>query len=123
MPETRRSPCPIACALDLLGDRWTLLIVRDLACGKSQFKEFRASPEGIATNILTDRLQRLVEQGLVEKRPLDETTLREGYALTKTGATLIPLLRTVADWGLKHLPGTEARMTIRDPAPRGMKRR
>jgi DNA-binding HxlR family transcriptional regulator len=62
----RRSICPVACALDLFGDRWTLLLIRDMACGKSLFKEFSASPERIATNILADRLERLVVGGLAE---------------------------------------------------------
>ena len=60
-----RSPCPLACALDLLGDRWTLLVIRDLVLGKSRFKEFVASPEGIPTNILSDRLDRLLTHGIV----------------------------------------------------------
>src|SRR5256885_15547057 len=71
MPRTRRassrstprSPCPVACSLDLLGDRWTLLVVRDLFWGKTKYGEFLASPEGIPTNILADRLQRLEVAG------------------------------------------------------------
>ena len=62
---TRRSVCPVACTLDLIGDKWTLLVIRDLMSGKSQFKDFLESPEGIATNILTSRLNRLLEHGLV----------------------------------------------------------
>ncbi len=65
--EQHRSVCPVACALDIVGDKWTLLVVRDLMCGCAHFKEFLKSPEGIATNILTDRLNRLVEHGLAEK--------------------------------------------------------
>lgn len=63
MRSEKRSPCPIAGVLDILGDRWTLLVVRDLFCGKSQYKDFAASPEKIATNILADRLHRLVQHG------------------------------------------------------------
>jgi len=66
LPEDRRSVCPIATTLDLLGDKWTLLVVRDLLfVGKRRFGEFLESPEGIPTNILTDRLRRLEEHGVV----------------------------------------------------------
>jgi DNA-binding HxlR family transcriptional regulator len=63
----RRSCCPVACTLDLIGDRWTPLVVRDLLAGKSRFADFQRSPERIATNILAARLQTLVSQGLVER--------------------------------------------------------
>jgi len=56
--STRRSPCPVACSLDLIGDKWTLLVIRDLLFGRSRFKDFAASPEGIPTNILSERLGR-----------------------------------------------------------------
>ncbi len=110
MPERRRSPCPVACTLDLIGDRWTMLLIRDMACGKRQFKEFRGSPEGIATNILTDRLSRLVEAKLVEKFAMAEDSPRESYRLTEKGESLFPVLQVLADWGLANILGTEARM-------------
>lgn len=106
----RRSPCPVACTLDLLGDRWTLLVVRDLFLGRSRFKEFMASPEGIASNILSDRLRRLHDAGLVETFPIDEEPGREAYRLTPRGRSLAPVLRAVTEWGLAHLEGTEARL-------------
>jgi DNA-binding HxlR family transcriptional regulator len=112
MEGKRRSPCPIANVLDVLGDRWTLLVVRDLACGKGLFKEFLASPEGIATNILADRLSRLVAQGLVEKRASARVPGREEYALTEKGRSLRPVLEAMACWGLEQIPGTEARMKL-----------
>src|SRR5690349_12272406 len=96
----RRSPCPLACTLDLIGDKWTLLVVRDLAHGKSLFKEFRESPEGIATNILADRLNRLVESGLAE-RSAPQGRGRTSYLLTRKGKSLLPILRALAEWGLK----------------------
>ncbi len=105
-----RSCCPIACTLDLLGDKWTLLVVRDLSLGRSHFKEFTASPEGIATNILTDRLARLVDQGLAEKFPSPEQAGREAYRLTAKGKSLKPVLKTITKWGLKNLEGTEEKM-------------
>ncbi|HLO41244.1 MAG TPA: helix-turn-helix domain-containing protein [Phycisphaerales bacterium] len=110
MRQARRSVCPVACTLDIIGDKWTLLVVRDLALGKSQFKEFMASPERIATNILTDRLGRLLEHGLVERRQSPEHEGREVYVLTGKGESLIPLLRSIALWGLEHIKGTEARL-------------
>ncbi len=105
-----RSCCPIACTLDLLGDKWTLLVVRDLLLGRSHFKEFVASPEGIATNILADRLTRLVEQELAEKFPSPEQTGRDAYRLTAKGKSLKPVLQSIIHWGLKHIDGAEEKM-------------
>lgn len=113
MPTKRRSPCPIAGVLDVLGDKWTLLVVRDLACGKSLFKEFIASPERIATNILTERLGRLLKHGLVEKYSPAEPARADAYRLTKKGSSLLPLLGSIAEWGLANIKGTEARMKLR----------
>ena len=104
----RRSSCPIACTLDLIGDKWTLLVVRDLFGGKKKFNDFLRSPERIATNILTDRLTRLEERGLVERRTSDAHAGRCDYALTAKGQTLLPVLRALADWGLQHIEGTKA---------------
>ncbi len=104
----KRSPCPVACALDLIGDKWTLLIVRDLAFGKSQFNEFLRSPERISTNILTDRLGRLVEHGLAERHTPTDHRTREVYRLTPKGLTLVPVLEMIAQWGLAHIEGTAA---------------
>ena len=105
-----RSPCPVACTLDLIGDKWTLLVMRDLFLGRTQFKEFRASPEGIATNILTDRLNRLVEAGLVEKNYAEPSAKRASYRLTERGKSLGPILKAIRDWGLKNIEGTEVLM-------------
>lgn len=110
MKRAKRSACPVACALDLIGDKWTLLIVRDMACGKALFKEFSASPERIATNILSERLDRLVRSGLAEAFSPTPATGRSGYRLTAKGKTLVPILGAVRDWGLAHIKGTEARM-------------
>jgi DNA-binding HxlR family transcriptional regulator len=106
----KRSPCPIACTLDIIGDKWTLLVVRDLACGKSLFKEFCSSPEKIATNILTDRLNRLVKHGLAERYTSTQQSVREAYRLTAKGNSLLPVLNAIVQWGLTNLKGTEARM-------------
>lgn len=110
--SSRRSNCPVACTLDLLGDKWTLLIVRDLFLGKHTFDEFMESPEGIATNILTARLNHLREQKLVRrlKDPLDGR--RVTYELTDEGRQLGLLLKAVASWGLEHFPGTKAALDV-----------
>ena len=109
MGKPRRSVCPVACTLDLLGDRWTLLVVRDLACGKAHFGELCRSPEGIATNILADRLGRLVESGLAEKYRSAKHPARDAYRLTAKGKSLGPVLTAIAEWGLAHIKGTAAR--------------
>ena len=110
-PETeRRSPCPVACSLDIFGDRWTLLIIRDLFLGRSRFKDFTASPEGIPTNILSSRFARLVDRGIVEKIPADDGTRRQAYRLTSKGQALGPIVSAIRDWGLQWEEGTEARM-------------
>jgi len=107
---SRRSVCPVACTLDLFGDRWTLLVVRDLLGGKSHFKEFLASPEKIATNILAERLARLASNGLVERYPSDELVGREAYRLTEKGRSLRALMGQLKAWGLDHIEGTDARL-------------
>lgn len=102
--------CPIACALDLLGDKWTLLVVREMACGKTLFKEFSTSPERIASNIMSDRLDRLVRSGVAEAFSPMAAAGRSGYRLTPKGKSLLPILGSLRDWGLAHIKGTEARM-------------
>jgi len=111
--SARRSICPVACALDLVGDRWTLLVVRDLFAGKNRFQEFSASPERIATNILAERLRRLVEHDFVTTEPLAERAGAVSYHLTPRGAALLPILEAIRDFGLAHIPGTEARIQPR----------
>jgi DNA-binding HxlR family transcriptional regulator len=99
-PAPRRSPCPVACSLDIFGDRWTLLVIRDLFFGRTRFKEFAASPEGIPTNILTERLERLLARSIVEQIPAEDGTKRLAYRLTKKGKALGRVLRAMRDWGL-----------------------
>jgi DNA-binding HxlR family transcriptional regulator len=106
-PASRRSPCPVACALDLFGDRWTLLVIRDLFLGRTRFKDFTASPEGIPTNLLSDRLERLTESGLISRVPL-EGGKRFAYELTEKGKALKPVLHAMKEWGLRWEEGTRA---------------
>jgi DNA-binding HxlR family transcriptional regulator len=109
--DSRRSPCPLAYCLDLWGDRWTLLIVRDLIFGRSRFKDFTSSPEGIPTNILSERLDRLLRHGLIEQIPIKHSPKRLAYRLTKKGLSLRPILRSMRDWGLKWEPTTRMYLT------------
>jgi DNA-binding HxlR family transcriptional regulator len=99
-PARRRSLCPVGCSLDIFGDRWTLLIIRDLFHGRSRFKDFSASPEGIPTNILSERLERLLAHGVIEQMPAEDGAKRLAYRLTEKGKTLGPVLKAVRDWGL-----------------------
>ena len=107
-PAERRSLCPVACSLDIFGDRWTLLIVRDLFVGRTRFKDFTASPEGIPTNILADRLERLLAHDVVEQIPAEDGTKRLAYRLTKKGKALGPTLKALRDWGLAWDKSTRA---------------
>ncbi|XVJ61024.1 MAG: helix-turn-helix transcriptional regulator [Tepidisphaera sp.] len=104
----RRSPCPVAATLDLIGDRWTLLIIRDLFAGKSRYQELAGSPEKIATNILAARLQRLQDAGLIAAAPSAQRAGSFEYTLTDRGRSLRPLVVAMRDWGLEHVPGTQA---------------
>ena len=103
MAVERRSPCPVACTLDVLGDRWTLLVIRDLFLGRTRFKDFEASPEGIPTNILSERLERLLEAGIVETAPVEEGAKRLGYRLTAKGKALLPVVHEMRRFGHEWL--------------------
>lgn len=106
MAASLRSRCPIAGALDILGDAWTLLVLRDLLFyDKHRFADFLASPERISTNILTERLKRLERCGLVERRRYRERPPRDEYVLTARGHDLLPVLRELIKWGKAHVPG------------------
>ncbi len=101
-----RSRCPVACSLDVLGDRWTLLVIRDLFAGKSRFGELMAAPEHMPTNILADRLKRLEYAGLIASTPYSEHPVRVDYHLTERGRALAPVVDAIAVWGLAQFPGT-----------------
>jgi len=103
----RRSDCAVACTLDILGDRWSLLIVRDLYFAEQlRYAELAASGEGIPTNTLAERLRRLEDAGIIERRRYSERPPRHTYRLTDRGRALGPVLRAVADWGLQHIANT-----------------
>jgi len=103
---TPRSNCPIACSLDLLGDRWTLVVLRDVLLRQRRTFSEIAADEGIATNTLTDRLERLIEAGILERRkdPRDGRSRR--YVPTECGLELIPVLVDLMVWGSKHTWGS-----------------
>lgn len=101
-----RSGCPIATTLDIVGDRWTLVVLRDLFTGKKRFSAFLASPEGIATNVLTDRLALLEQAGLVTKAPYQLRPKRHEYSLTDKGEALLPMLQEMCRWANRFVPGT-----------------
>lgn len=102
-----RSECPITNTLDLIGDKWTLLVIRDmLYLNKKTFNEFLESREGIATNILTERLKRLEEFGIITKKPYSASPLRYQYTLTPRGRDLKGVLLELVRWGNRHIEGT-----------------
>ena len=103
----KRSSCPITNVLDTLGDKWTLLVIRDLVLGKRRYQEFTSSPERIASNILADRLKKLETAGLVTRRPYQRSPARYEYLLTEKGEGLQPVLEAIIVWGEKHYPGTK----------------
>jgi len=104
-PDNRRSDCPIANSLDLLGDRWSLLIVRDLVFrGFREFGQFLAGGEGISTNILTERLERLQCAGIIVRSDHPVDGKKYVYRLTEKGIDLIPVLMQLVLWGAKYTP-------------------
>ena len=102
----------MSCVLDLLGDKWTLLLVRDLLLGKGTYTEFQRSPEGIPTNILAERLKRLQAADIIEKLPYQERPLRYRYQLTNKGRDLYPVLSAMIDWGNRYVEDTISRAEI-----------
>jgi DNA-binding HxlR family transcriptional regulator len=101
----KRTPCAVACVLDLLGDKWTLLVVRDLLwLDKHHYNEFLQTGENIPTNILADRLKRLEGAGIITKEAYQQNPVRYAYRLTPKGTALQPILKEIVTWGLRHLP-------------------
>ena len=103
----KRSSCPITNVLDTLGDKWTLLVIRDLVLGKRRYQEFTSSPEKIASNILADRLKKLETSGLVTRHAYQRNPVRYEYLLTEKGEGLKPILEAIIVWGKKHYPGSK----------------
>ncbi|CAN5734560.1 MAG: winged helix-turn-helix transcriptional regulator [Ilumatobacteraceae bacterium] len=104
--------CPVAVALDAIGDRWTLLILRELLHGDRRFTDLRNALSGVAPNLLADRLRELEAQGLVERRELPPPAARTVYALTADGRATGPVVQALARWGASRL-GPPARDPVR----------
>lgn len=104
MKNNFRSDCPIACTLDILGDKWSLLIVRDmLVQGKRTFKAFSSSPEGIAPGILSSRLKWLEENKLITKQKLPDNKKENIYLLTEKGIAIAPIITEIILWSSANL--------------------
>ncbi|MEH6682004.1 MAG: helix-turn-helix domain-containing protein [Sediminicola sp.] len=107
-PNKNRSDCPISSSLDIFGDRWSLLIVRDLMLYKTRtYGDFTKSEEKIATNILANRLQLLEENGIIIKLPYPDNKVKGLYRLSPKGIDLIPALIEIALWGVKYVSGSD----------------
>ena len=109
MNAAHRSGCPINLTLEILGDKWSLLILRDIIFGgKRHFRELLTkSQEGIASNILADRLRTLVEQGILTRSSDPSHKQKAIYSLTEQGIELLPVLAQMSVWGRKYLPVSE----------------
>jgi DNA-binding HxlR family transcriptional regulator len=92
--------------LDVVGDRWSLIIVRDMLNGKTRFGQFLASPERIATSVLTARLERLEAEGVIEARAYQDKPTRHEYRLTEMGEAMLPILQEVCRWANRFKPET-----------------
>jgi DNA-binding HxlR family transcriptional regulator len=106
MKESQRSGCPINLSLEVIGDKWSLLVIRDMMFGnRRHFRELLTnSDEGIASNILADRLQRLVDTGLVSRAPDPTHKQKVVYSLTEPAIQLVPVMAALGSWGRRHLP-------------------
>lgn len=104
----RRSGCPINLSLEVIGDRWSLLVIRDIVFGRRRhYRELLTrSEEGIASNILSDRLRRLVDAGLLTRTPDPSHRQKRLYSLTEPAIQLVPVLAQLGAWGRRHLPVT-----------------
>jgi len=109
MDDAHRSGCPINLTLEMLGDRWSLIVIRDIMFGnRRHFRELLTrSQEGIASNILADRLKRLLEAGLLTKRDDPSHRQKAIYSLAEPAIQLVPLLAQMGAWGRRHTPASE----------------
>ena len=105
MTRQFRSGCPIASTLDMVGDRWSLVILRDLLTGKTRFSQFLDSPERISPSVLSDRLAFLESDGLVAKTAYSQRPTRYEFRVTPKGEAMLPILQAMCRWGHAHVPG------------------
>jgi DNA-binding HxlR family transcriptional regulator len=120
--HANRSGCPIACALDIFGDHWALLLIRDLAFfNRHEYKDFLHTEEAISSNILSDRLRRLEDYGVIASLPHPESRRRKLYYLTEKGKDLVPVLVSIARWSEQHLgkvvkiPPDSRKLLVKNP--------
>lgn len=95
--------CPVARTLDVIGDRWTLLIIRDMFMGKTRFNQFMESSSGLPPKVLSSRLKKLMEHGLVQRSIYSQHPLRAEYHLTKRGRTLLHVIKALGQWGFDYM--------------------
>jgi len=108
MRKDMRSGCPVNLSLEIFGDRWTLLVLRDIIFGGARhFRELLGGPERISSNILADRLAALVEHGLLTKADDPSHKQKVTYSLTEQAIQLVPVLAQLSTWGARHLPVTD----------------
>jgi len=105
-PSFKRSDCPLACALDIVGDKWSLLIVRDLLFGRSRYSGFLDAGEGLPSNILASRLRSLEKAGLVRKMRDQAQPTHQAYQLTESGLDLSAVIVALVHWSRINIPGT-----------------
>jgi DNA-binding HxlR family transcriptional regulator len=111
--KKRDTGCPVAFALDTFGDRWSLLIIRDIVLrGSKTYGDFLAAEEGIATNVLADRLRELEDEGIIRKSRDPENHRKFNYALTEKGCDLVPVILEMILWSAKYDPNTKARKEV-----------
>ena len=110
--QNNRSACPVSTSLEILGDSWSLLIIRDLFLNRVTFSDFKNSPENIATNILTNRLKKLLKNGIIEYRFLPRNRKIKQYYLTESGINLYPFIYDLLIWGRDNLEMNFGKVSI-----------
>ncbi|MFC0118724.1 winged helix-turn-helix transcriptional regulator [Pseudoalteromonas xiamenensis] len=110
---TRRSDCPISNVLDLVGDKWSLLILRDLLFfNKKSYSDLQNSDEKVASNILSNRLEKLEQEGLIAKQQDEKDKRKKIYTLTEKGVDMLPILLDMILWSAKYSPDTNIPVTL-----------
>ncbi|MCK4079793.1 helix-turn-helix transcriptional regulator [Acinetobacter radioresistens] len=110
--ETQQQNCPVAQTLAMIGDRWTLLIIRDAFLGLSRFEQFQKSL-GITRHVLAERLKRLVEEGILEKQSYIDRQQRFEYVLTGKGRDLKPILMAIVEWGVQWTDAEKPKFSLK----------
>ena len=110
--QNNRSACPVSTSLEILGDSWSLLIIRDLFLNRVTFSDFKNSPENIATNILTNRLKKLLKNKIIEYRFLPKNRKIKQYYLTESGINLYPFIYDLLIWGRDNLEMNFGKVSI-----------